>query len=344
MRYNPALDGLRAVAILLVLAYHYDYWGFPGGWLGVDIFFVLSGYLITSILLNEYRNTAGIDFGRFFMRRVLRLTPALAIVAAFLLVRSLFVSNGAEIREATLISAAYLENWNMVFHFGPLDVLGHTWSLATEEQFYLVWPFAFLVLVRRRPLVWLAAALAAMMAARVIWSADHDGMTFGFGLRPVGLLVGCALAFMPIKEWRLPAIAGPVLLAALLAAIPLGEAAHVITPLMIALVTAGMIICLQGPGLIASILAAGPIRYVGKISYGLYLYHWPILVLSERWRHMPLHLYAGGVIAVVFAAATLSYELIEKPFLRFKDRARVKAPIVPDFLASEAITTSRSAR
>jgi peptidoglycan/LPS O-acetylase OafA/YrhL len=146
VRYNPALDGLRAVAVTLVIATHSYHASMPGGWVGVDVFFVLSGYLITSILLRELRQTGGISMSNFYVRRLLRLTPALAVLVMFQLVRTAFSHNASEIREATLIGALYLENWNNVFQFGPHDVMGHTWSLAVEEQFYWLWPLTLLIL------------------------------------------------------------------------------------------------------------------------------------------------------------------------------------------------------
>lgn len=124
MRYNPALDGLRAFAIILVILTHSYRQAFPGGWIGVDVFFVLSGYLITSILTKEIRETGRISWGNFYARRVLQLTPALAVLAIFQFTRAAFSSNGSEIREATLIGVAYIENWNNVTQFGPFDVMG----------------------------------------------------------------------------------------------------------------------------------------------------------------------------------------------------------------------------
>jgi peptidoglycan/LPS O-acetylase OafA/YrhL len=134
LRYNPALDDLRAVAITLVIITHFYYPAMPGGWIGVDVFFVLSGYLITSILLREINQTGRIDWINFYRRRLLRLTPALAVLVVFQLIRAGLSPNGPEIREATLIGATYLENWNNVFQFGPFDAMAHTWSLVALER------------------------------------------------------------------------------------------------------------------------------------------------------------------------------------------------------------------
>jgi peptidoglycan/LPS O-acetylase OafA/YrhL len=172
VKYNPALDGLRAVAITLVLLTHSFTRLFPGGWIGVDVFFVLSGYLITSILLKEIRETGGIAWGRFYWRRTLRLTPALVILAIFQFAHAaISPHNAVEIHTATIVGIAYLENFNQVLRFAPNDAIGHLWSLATEEQFYWVWPITLLLIVRRRPMLWVAGLALAMMTARVaLWA------------------------------------------------------------------------------------------------------------------------------------------------------------------------------
>jgi peptidoglycan/LPS O-acetylase OafA/YrhL len=148
VKYNPALDGLRGVAIIFVLADHSGL--LTGGLIGVDVFFVLSGYLITSILLNELRQTGEISLSNFYWRRSLRLFPALGVLVAFELLRSFVSPHGSDIREGALVAIAYLQNWNNVFHFAPGGLMGHTWSLATEEQFYLLWPLASPLIFKRK--------------------------------------------------------------------------------------------------------------------------------------------------------------------------------------------------
>jgi peptidoglycan/LPS O-acetylase OafA/YrhL len=326
VRYNPALDGLRAVAIVLVLGCHTIRFAFPGGWIGVDVFFVLSGYLLTSILLHELRQTGRISLANFYLRRALRLLPALALLAIFQLVRSEFSTRGQEICVATLVGVAYLENLNNVFFWWPFDLMGHTWSLAVEERFYLLWPLTLLFLVRRSPLVWIVAAAVAMAAARfVCWRDGYAEATlqYSVGIRPVGLLVGCALAFLPIGRWRLPPVAAPAALAALLAIGLCIQSLSVflIAPLATSLATAVLIIGLQHAGLTTAALALPPVRYTGRISYGLYLYHWPLFILGEKWKtHAPFHLYAVGLVTLIFVTAALSYEFVEKPILGVKGR------------------------
>jgi peptidoglycan/LPS O-acetylase OafA/YrhL len=341
MRYNPALDGLRAVAIIFVVCHHVVMGTFPGFWIGVDVFFVLSGYLITSMLLAELRETGAISLRRFYIRRALRLTPALGVVFAFQLIRMLIERyHRAEIGEATLIAAAYMENWNMVYGFGPTDFLGHTWSLATEEQFYMLWPLALPFVFRSQPLAWIVFGVIAMSATR-LW--DHDGafttLQFSPFLRPVGLLIGCALAFMPISHWRAPNGTAPALICALVATGFKAPGMVAVDPLLASLCTACLIICMQRPSLTARLFATKPIRYIGRISYGLYLYMLPIILITAQWKpHETYHLYGAFVIALIFGAAALSYEFVEKPFLRLKDRlgaCRAAEPTLPATVAAE---------
>jgi peptidoglycan/LPS O-acetylase OafA/YrhL len=324
VRYNPALDGLRAVAILLVIACHCLSKSFLGGLIGVDIFFVLSGFLISSILLRELRATRNISLSNFYWRRSVRLFPALGILVAFELVRAAVGPHRSDILEATLVGAAYLQNWNNIFDFAPFDYMGHTWSLATEEQFYILWPLALLLIFNRRPLVWIGAGISIMIVSREL--GYHFGLTraafdFSPGLRPIGLLIGCAVAFLPIQSWRLPAPTGPLLMLAIAVVALIEEHAYVSAPLMASLIAAGLIVYLQRPSALATGLSWEPLVYIGKISYGLFMYHVPIFYLGEKFKPAtPYHLYASGLIVMTFAAASLSYEFVEKPFLRFKDR------------------------
>jgi peptidoglycan/LPS O-acetylase OafA/YrhL len=336
MRYNPALDGLRAVAITLVILTHSYLRAFPGGWIGVDVFFVLSGYLLTSILTKEIRETGRLSWRNFYARRFLRLTPALAVLAIFQFTRAGFSSNGSEIREATLIGVAYIENWNTVAQFGPYDVMGHTWSLATEEQFYWIWPITLLFIVWRRPALWVGAAIFAMLAARILlWrsGAPLGHLQFSPETRPVGLLIGSLLALVPRQRWpSLPSVV-PFSLVGLLGVICVAYRGDmrwpmIVAPLVASVAAAGLIVAAQPGSLAARLLSVSPAVYVGKISYGLYLYSWPIFILGESWKvSLPFHLYALGLIALIFAMAALSYELVEKPCLRLKGRfAGERAP------------------
>jgi peptidoglycan/LPS O-acetylase OafA/YrhL len=326
VRYNPALDGLRAVAITLVVLTHSFVHIFPGGWIGVDVFFVLSGYLITSILSHEINNTGHISWGNFYWRRFIRLTPALVMLACFQFVHAaISPHNGHEIVVATLASLAYVQNWNVALQLGPYDVVGHTWSLATEEQFYLLWPVALLFIVRHRPLLFVGAVIVAMMVARIyLW---HHGSVFlriqsGPDARPVGILIGCGLAM--IKLPRMPSFGPPVALAALLfmcLLIPNEISPTMILAPMAASLLAAVVIAGAQQGSVG-VLAWRPAVYLGKISYGLYLYSLPICILGADKGINPLILIGASV-----AVAALSYEFVEKPFFRFKDRLERRTAI-----------------
>jgi peptidoglycan/LPS O-acetylase OafA/YrhL len=328
MRYNPALDGLRAVAILLVLGCHTAGFALPGGWLGVDVFFTLSGYLITSILLREISATGSVALIDFYTRRAFRLLPALGLLVAFQIARSWLSPNGQEIREATLVGAIYLENWNNVFHWWPFDLMGHTWSLAVEEQFYMLWPLLLPLVVMRRPLALTCSAVVAMLVARVVcWHAGYAETTldYSLALRPVGLLIGCSLAFTPrlaVPTWA--ANAAMALIVVVVVMVAHSGILFSLAPAAVSLATA--VVILGSPGW----LAIAPLRYLGRISYGVYLYHWPMFQLGESMKpHGAGHLYAVGLICLIIGVAAVSYELIEKPCLRLKDRlgARAAMPV-----------------
>ena len=156
--YIPALDGLRALAVVAVLLYHGDVKWMPGGFLGVDVFFVISGYLITSLLLGDWREHHHIRFGRFYLRRARRLLPALFLMMGVVALYALLFlpDTVAELRGQSIAAIFYVENWYLIFHkvsyfvaVGRPSMLQHVWSLAVEEQFYLLWPLIFAFLLSR---------------------------------------------------------------------------------------------------------------------------------------------------------------------------------------------------
>ena len=218
-RYMPGLDGLRALAVLAVLAYHLDLGWASGGLLGVGVFFTLSGFLITDLLLEEWVK-GGVNLGRFWLRRARRLLPALfvilVVVAAW--VTLLRPAELESLRGAVASAATYVNNWWQIFsdvpyvdRFGPPSPLGHLWSLAVEEQFYLVWPFVLLAGLRflREPgrrarvrprlataTLVLAAASAVLMAVLFTPGFDSTRVYDGTDTRAFGLLIGAALAMV----------------------------------------------------------------------------------------------------------------------------------------------------
>ncbi|RQX06450.1 acyltransferase family protein, partial [Micromonospora globispora] len=221
--YQPALDGVRALAVAAVLAFHGGVAALPGGFLGVDAFFVLSGFLITSLLLAEHRDAGRIDLVAFWGRRVRRLLPALLLVLVVVLLVSRQLMPGTELgalRWDALAALGYVANWRMANRGGDYfaatgspSPLQHTWSLGIEEQFYLVWPLLLIVLLawaaRRRRLgvallVILVGAVGSALAAALLFAPDAvDRVYYGTDTRAVALLVGAALAVLLAR--RVPA-------------------------------------------------------------------------------------------------------------------------------------------
>ncbi len=327
--YRPALDGLRALAILLVIAYHDRLLG--GGFLGVQLFFVLSGYLITSILQREWEARGSVRLARFYGRRFLRLTPALVlfVLIAWAVTHWLKpgLATGLEGRWA-LAALGYVSN--LLIAFGreyPLGVVSITWSLALEEQFYLLWPATLVVLRRARlsrrglALV-LAGLIGACIARRFALLAAHPEdpglwlrVYFGPDTNAEALLWGCMLALLarPHESRRFERAAGWLALAgtctlALLAA--LLETEDVVRrPLLLSLTA------VSSCALILGALARGPLRrllelpllvWIGQLSYSLYLWHAfsiELLVHEPRWRRH----------ALMLALAVASHHLVERP-------------------------------
>ena len=224
LRYEPALDGVRAFAVLAVIGYHADVHSLRGGFLGVDVFFVLSGYLITALLLAEHGDAGRIDVRAFYARRARRLFPALLLVLLGVAAYSGFVAFSGDrgaIRADALASLLYVQNWHLVWSgasyftaFAAPSPLRHLWSLAIEEQFYLVWPLALIALLRvarssRRVLG--AAIVAAALASALLMSAmyhagsDPSRVYYGTDTRAQELLVGALLAVLLSRSPRVPA-------------------------------------------------------------------------------------------------------------------------------------------
>ena len=354
MGYLPGLDGLRAVAIIGVLLYHAGLDWVPGGFLGVDVFFVLSGFLITSLILEEYDRSGRVDFRRFYLGRARRLLPAvivlLVIVAAAVL---LFYRDAlSAFRQDALATIVYLNNWWYVIvdqsyfeSMGRPPLLKHLWSLAVEEQFYLVWPAIALVCVRRagRPLVRRVAVIAA--AASTVWmaflairggypvDADPSRAYFGTDSHSMGLLIGAALATV----WRpgrlsasLPRAPRTIVtgIGVAMLAVVIGFYLFVgeFTPwlyrggfLALAVFTAVLIAAITHPASpLGPLLGVGVLRYLGRRSYGIYLWHWPIFMVTRPGIDVPWSEPVAFVarMAITLAIAEASYRFIEMPIRR----------------------------
>jgi len=336
-RHLPLLDGLRAVAVMLVIASHSGIGA--GGGLGVTIFFVLSGFLITWLLTAEYAATGGVSIGAFYARRALRILPAYYVFLAFSFVMD-WRAGDARSRAAALPAVLYYMNYFNALHGHPASSIAHAWSLAVEEQFYLVWPAAFLMLAVRGQHALVRGIVAALCAVMVWRSIAYGVLGLGsayaydaFDCRFDCLAAGCLLAVMCrsprflsamdacAQRWR----AWPLVFAcALLPAIDLASprlrytVGFTAEALLIAFAISQILIV--GGMVPWRTLDARPMRYLGRVSYGMYLYHlWGLSVGAavagaHAWLAFP-----SGVAATV-ALASISHYAIERPFLAVKAR------------------------
>lgn len=306
--HRPGLDGLRGVAVAIVVVAHAaraDY----GGQVGVTIFFVLSGFLITRLLIEERERDGGIDLRAFYLRRARRLLPAVLVVLAVLLLV------GIATQEQLAPSLLYYANWSIIDDPHLLGAsLGHLWSLAIEEQFYLVWP-ALMALaggLPRRVLVVLVVGGAIVSAALRfgMWDAGYARVMYGSDTRVEALLIGCAAALLfgrlvtPSRRSALAAAALVLLLACGVEQQTWGFATVGLTLTALAAL-AVLLHVVERPGL----LAADPLRHLGAISYGLYLIHVPVLVAVRD--HGGVATIAG--VALAWALAVISYQYVEIP-------------------------------
>ncbi len=341
----PGLDGVRALAVLLVVAYHVAPPEMPGGYLGVDMFFVLSGFLITAVLLEDATRELRFDLPSFWIRRARRLVPAATLMILVVAALTLVVGRDTDagLRPQVLGGLTWTANWVQVADGASYaeqnvpSVLTHLWSLAIEEQFYLLWPLllavAVLVLSRRRlagAVVALALVSAALMAA-LYDPADPTRAYVGTDAHVFGLLLGAALALSRaphlLRTDRMPprlstlalitvlGVVGLVALAWYAAVVPWSSALTYRGGLLVVSVAAAaLVLAAANPTPLATLLAVPPLRWTGSRSYGLYLWHWPLIVLATRLA-APDHAVAAGVVAVVVAGilAELSYRYVEMP-------------------------------
>lgn len=332
----PALDGLRAVAVSLVVMFHYFFPWFRGGFLGVDIFFVLSGFLITMLLLQEHSMAQGVRLTQFYARRVRRLAPALAGVLAFAYVTSaLSGAPGAAFTDLARVME-FRYNFYLRFHYPANPLVGHLWSLSTEEQFYLVWPPILVLLMRRRvgllgvlAVIW--TALVAVVLFRLsLWQegSGYRRLYFAPDTHTDGLLIGAGLAVLahcgylqriPARWVRAYASTAMVFLTVAIFSVDAEETWIYAGPLtVVALATAAMmtgVLTGSGPRWLESVLRRRTAVRIGKLSYSLYLWHIPILTCPLG-RHL-----SGGHIAVLSQLLAVSgmvslasYLLVEEPF------------------------------
>lgn len=320
MKYQPALDGLRGLAVMSVMGFHFSRDIFSGGSLGVDIFFVLSGYLITSILVNEIENSGKVDYSAFLLRRARRLFPALIALLIFYATTAPYLFPQVAERSWLDVTTAILYVTNLRQTFWPANTpLSHTWSLAIEEQFYVIWPFALAWLARldRRSTAQLLVAIwVALTLARWLWSETigGPGAYYFTPLHSTGLLLGSALALHPVKTEL-----GKVALVFLIALLLAGQTS---STMLISVPLAEVLTAVVIANPIAA-LAKQPMCFLGRISYGVYLWHIPLL-----WLLKPASLAEAGIyFAASIAAGWLSFVLVERWFLvRKQEPERALAP------------------
>jgi peptidoglycan/LPS O-acetylase OafA/YrhL len=351
-RQWPAFDGLRAIAVLAVVVFHANYPSFiHGGYVGVDVFFVLSGFLITWLLTTEHDSLQGIAYGKFYARRALRLFPALAalIVVSILLVT---IDGGLVVyRHETLVGLPwvlfYLGNWPIAWGNSlTLGLLAVTWTLAIEEQYYLLWPLGLNKLLarvdRRRIAAGLMIAAVLEELVRFVMGLSNDLAVNLWADKATvthsdGLLVGSALALMwttratwklwPIIERRANEL-GLVGAALVGASILLGTPNLHTTYVWVTVAVYGTLLLVTSlvarpTSWISLILALAPLQWIGRRSYGMYIWHFPIIVvvlnLNLPATHLHFTRFAIEIVAI-FVVTALSYQVIEQPFLRRKIR------------------------
>jgi len=388
----PALDGLRAIAVALVLVGHGGIPGVSGGFIGVDVFFVLSGFLITSLLLDELGRTGRIELTGFWIRRARRLLPALVLmVLTVAAARQLLPEQALTgLRNDAIAAFLWIANWRFVaqktdyFTQGaPPSPLQHTWSLGVEEQYYFIWPLLLIAVTlllaarARRRHTWasvgavrftafIIATLGALASAAlaIVMTSDstRDRVYFGTDTRAQALLIGAAAAALLVRDWpslnrgwcmigsrwgrrvaRILPFAGVAGLAAAThyATGNSGEFRHgLLIGVAVAAVVVVAPVALEQRGLIARILALPPLVWLGTISYGVYLWHWPIFLAlnGERTGWTGLTLFAARCGATVVLAAA-SWWLIEQPIRRWRPARVPLLPLAAATVASAAAVT-----
>ncbi|MGH6643341.1 MAG: acyltransferase family protein [Bradyrhizobium sp.] len=332
LQYNPAFDGLRAVAVILVIADHCDVTVFDQGYFGVDLFFVLSGFLITRLLVEETDATGRIDLLRFYLRRLLRLTPALLLMlAGYLLIAPLLwpqLGLMSHVRDAALVGF-YLSDYSQAFWHHP-KVLIHTWSLSVEEHFYLIWPFAVLLLARIAHR-WRLVVLFGIYLLASTWriygyeTLGWDATYYRFDTRISGLVCGALLATILRHKDSISTgvanAAGLVAWAALTVCLSIGywraPWSLVIMTNLAHVAAFGLLISASTKdSWVSSVLSAPPLVSIGIISYGMYLWHYPAAIYLREL--LPSYLTAPIVLGFSMVMATISYLTVERPLQRYR--------------------------
>jgi peptidoglycan/LPS O-acetylase OafA/YrhL len=328
--HRPGLDGARGLAIVLVLAGHALPVGFAAGWVGVTLFFVLSGFLITSLLLEERAITGTVRLRQFFERRVRRLLPAFVVVSAVVLLSMVVIGQAEQGIFIGLVAASYISNW--VIGGGTwLGPMSHTWSLAIEEQFYLVWPITMLVALRylraKQLAVLLVGLAAVIQIGRVVgWATgvQPERLAFATEFQADGLLLGCALAIvMHLRPFRVPLVARPLALVGLLVvAFIVPDVLRGFGNTVVVLLSTLLVAALVAPSGRDVVFQNRALVSLGLISYGLYLWHYPILWHLGFTDGRPYPGFGPAVlgIAMSIGVAAASYLWVERRFRSHSSR------------------------
>lgn len=347
--YLPGLDGLRALSVLVVVAFHSGV--IDGGWIGVDVFFGISGFLITGLMVAENQRNGRVALGAFWMRRIRRLVPALIVLLG--LVAVLVQFNQVEVTARNIWGAlTYSTNWVHIFggtsywdHFATPDPLRHLWSLAIEEQFYVVWPIvAWYVLKRRSPsTLGKVALIGAGASALVQVIGIHAGLSVdrvyqGTDTRAVAFLFGAAIATrgwppkkLTLPSWILPTFSLVVLVPA---AIWLsGDRSWVFSGPLIVISLAGIAAVVYSTTQSNRLLSSPALRLIGRWSYGIYLFHWP-LVISHKFDDLNCVVRFLVVTAISIVLSGLSYRFIESPI---RHRRLPRVSLLPVAVVAVAI-------
>ncbi|CAM3923508.1 acyltransferase family protein [Corynebacterium frankenforstense] len=372
----PALDGLRGVAVVAVVLYHFFGDALPGGYLGVDVFFVLSGFLITSLLVRERTGTGRINLKRFWLKRARRILPAAVFVATVTAVVAGFVGGDRTVGldRQYLSSLFFFNNWAQIiasksyFASGGAEIFAHYWSLSVEEQFYLVWPLVILAVValagarrlRAAAIGCVVAALAsaAWMATLFDPAEDPSRVYYGTDTHAFGLLFGAAAALWLCSQerggliWRRragnwPLAAAAVVIVGMVALPDSSPVAYRGGIVAVSAATALLIVGLAGrQPLLTTVLANPVLRRLGAVSFSLYLWHWPVVVITDELLPDWATRTGVGIIAlpISYLLAEITFTYVEEPLRRRGYRAvfgpRVRSTAIAALVAVVAVTTA----
>ena len=370
--HAPGLDGLRGLAVLAVLAYHLDLAWASGGFLGVEVFFTLSGFLITQLLVADVRRTGTVDVGAFLRARARRLLPALVtcVTATVVTYRLMLPADAPGLRWDALASLAYVQNWQLMLGgmpyseaFARPSPLLHLWSLSVEGQLYVLWPMLFvgvLAVQRRASVVVVALGLAVVSAVVLAVGYTPDGgelIYYATPARASGFLVGAALAVAWRPEaWSrpLPRVVDAALDCAGLVAVVTVVLAFVTASefdaalfdrggfLRTGLASAVVILAATRQGIVATVLSGPLLSGAGRRSYGLYLYHWPVFVLC-RDVAVPEWLRITLCLALTYTITEVSYCWMEIPVRRGGLRTAARVLRLPRPAATGALAAATAA-